>query len=53
MIKLIKNNVKYQGHNAACLRKGLDLSNNVFEYEVNQLINEKVNIGNRNFNVGC
>ena len=50
MIKLIKNNVKCQGHNAACLRKGIDLSNNVCEYEVNRLINEKVNRGNRNFN---
>ena len=38
-----------QGHNVACLRKGLDLSNNVCEYEVNWLTNEKVR-GNRNFN---
>ena len=40
---------EYQGHNVACLRKGLDLSNNVCEYEVNWLTNEKVR-GNRNFN---
>ena len=31
-----------QCHNAACLWKGLDLSNNVCEYEVNQLTNDKV-----------
>ena len=30
-----------QGHNA-CLWKGLDLSNNVCEYEVKLLTNEKV-----------
>ena len=30
-----------QGHNAACLWKGLDLSNNLCKYEVNQQTNEK------------
>jgi len=41
MIKLLKNNVKCQGH---------DLSNNVCEYEVNRLTNENVIRGKRNFN---
>jgi len=31
-----------QGLNAACLWKGLDQSNNVCEYKVNWLTNEKV-----------
>ena len=35
------------------LWKGLDLSNNVCEYEVNQLTNEKVIRGKRNFNANC
>ena len=42
-----------QGRNAACLWKGHDLSNNVCEYEVNLLTNEKVIRGNRNFNTNC
>ena len=29
-----------QGHNVACLWKGLYLSNNVCEYEVNRMTNE-------------
>ena len=43
MIKLLKNNVKCQGqgHNDACLWKGIDLSNNLCECDVNQLKNEK------------
>ena len=36
-----------QCHDATCCWKGLDLSNNVCEYEVNQLINEKVIRGNK------
>jgi len=36
-----------QAHNNACLWIGLDLSNNVCEYEVNQLPNEKVIIEKR------
>ena len=39
-----------QSHNAACLRKGIDLSNNVREYEVDWLTNEKVIRGKQNFN---
>ena len=42
-----------EGHNAACLRKSLDLSNNLCEYEVNRLTNEKVIRGKRNFNADC
>jgi len=38
-----------QGHNA-CLWRGLDLSNNVCEYEVNRFTNEKVIRGKQNFN---
>ena len=58
MIKLLKNNVKCQGHlkvKAIMLHlwKGFDLSNNVCEYEVNQLINEKVIRGKGNFNANC
>ena len=30
-----------QGHNVACSWKGHDLSNNVCEYEVNRLTNER------------
>ena len=30
-----------QGHNTTCWRKGLDLSNNLCKYEVNQQTNEK------------
>ena len=33
--------------------KGLDLSNNVCEYEINWLSNEKVIRGKQNFNVNC
>jgi len=42
-----------QGHNAACLWKGLEISNNVREYEVNMLTNENVIRGKRNFNANC
>ena len=42
-----------QGHNAASLWKGHDLSNNMCEYEVNYLTNEKVIRGERNFNANC
>ena len=38
-----------QGHNVACLWKGLELSKNVCEYEVNWLTNEKVIRGKQNF----
>ena len=31
-----------QGHNAICWWKGLDLSNNVGEYEVNRFTKEKL-----------
>ena len=31
-----------QGYNGACFWKGLDLSNNVCEYEVNRMTNETV-----------
>ena len=41
MIKLLKNKVKCQGHNDAYLWKGFDLNNNVCEYAVNRLSNEK------------
>ena len=34
--------VKVICHNDACKWKGIELSNNVCEYEVNQLTNEKV-----------
>ena len=37
-----------QGHNDAYLWQGLVLSNNVCEYEVNHLTNEKVIGGKRN-----
>ena len=39
-----------QCNNDACLWKGLDLSNNVCEYEVNQFPNEKVIRGKQNTN---
>ena len=42
-----------QGHNDACLLKGLSLSNNVCEYEVNRLTNEKVIRGKQNFKANC
>jgi len=42
-----------QGHNAACLWKGHDLSNNVCEFEINQLTNEKLFRGKRNFYANC
>ena len=42
-----------QGHNDVCLWKYLDLSNNVCDYEVNQLTNEKGIRGKRNFNANC
>ena len=41
MIKLLKNNVKCQSSEGQCHRS-LYLSNNVFEYEVNRLSNEKL-----------
>jgi len=48
---LLKNNVEYQGHLKVNVTTfGLDLSNNVCEYEVNGLPNEKVIRGKRNFN---
>jgi len=40
----------FRGHNVAYQCKGLDLSNNASEHEVNQLTNEKVTTGKRNFN---
>jgi len=39
-----------QGHTVICSWKGFDLSNDVCEYEVNRLINEKVIRGKQNFN---
>ena len=42
-----------QGHNAACLQKGLSLSNNVCEYEVNRLTNDKVIRGKQNSKANC
>jgi len=42
-----------QGHNAACLWKVLHLSNNVCEYEVYRLTDEKVIRGKRNLNANC
>ena len=44
------NNVEYQGqgHNA-CLWKGLDLSNNVCEYDVSPMTNDKVITKIQNF----
>jgi len=42
-----------KGHNAACLWKGLDLSNNVCEYEVNPFTSDKEIRGKRNFNANC
>ena len=39
-----------QGHNAACLWKGLNQSNSVWEYEVNPLNNDKVFTEIQNFN---
>jgi len=39
-----------QGHDTTCCWKGLDLSNNVCEYELNRLTNEKNIRGQRNFN---
>ena len=38
-----------QGHNVTYWWKGLDLSNNVLEYEVNRLTNENVIGGKKNF----
>ena len=51
MIKLLKNNVKWQGHLKVkvILLHVCDLSNNVCEYEVNRLTNEKVIRGKQNF----
>ena len=43
----------FEGHNVAYQCKGLDQSNIVCEYEVNQLTNEKVIRGKRNFNANC
>ena len=42
-----------QGHNDACWWKGLELSNNVCDYEVNRLTYNKVIRGKRNFNGKC
>jgi len=42
-----------QGHNATCWWKGPDQSNNVCEYEVNRLTNEKAIRGKRNFNANA
>ena len=42
-----------QGHIDALLWNGHDLSNNVREYEVNRLTNEKVIRGKQNFNANC
>jgi len=42
-----------QGHNDACLWTGDDLNNNVCEYEVNQLTNEKLLEEKLNFNANC
>ena len=43
-----------QGHNVACLKNGLDLSNNVSEDEVNRLTKQKEVIrGKWNFNANC
>jgi len=47
MIKLLKNNVKCQSHLKVKVI-GIYLSNNVCEYEVNRLSNEKVIRGKRN-----
>jgi len=44
---------KGESHSAACLLNGLHLSNNVCEYEVNQLTYEKVIRGKQNFNANC
>ena len=43
----------FEGHDAKCWWKGLDLSNNACEYEVNRLTNEKVIRGKQNFNANC
>jgi len=43
-----------QGHMMVkVIMPGHDLSNNVCEYEVNRLTNEKVIRGKRNFNANC
>ena len=45
---MLKNNVEHQGHLKVNVTTfGLDLSNNVCEYEVNGLTNEKVIRGKR------
>ena len=41
------------GQNASWLWKGCDLSNTVYEYEINWLTNKKVIRGKRNFNPNC
>jgi len=59
MIELLKNNVKCQGHLKIKViimhicENVLDLSNNVCEYEVNRLSNEKVITEIQNFNPNC
>ena len=59
MIKLLKNNIKCQGHLKVMVimlhvcEKRLDLSNNVCENEVNRLTNEKVIRENQNLNAIC
>ena len=42
-----------QGHNVVRVWKGLDLSNNVSQYEVKRLTNKKVIRGKQNFNANC
>ena len=42
-----------QGHTGTCMWKGLDLRDNVCEYEVNRFTNEKVIRGKQNFNANC
>jgi len=43
-------NLPFECHNVAYQCKGLDLSNNVCEYEVNRFTYEKVIRGNQNGN---
>jgi len=51
--KVVKQTVKCQGHLKVNVIIGLDLSNNVCEYEVNRLTNEKGIRGKRNCNANC
>jgi len=52
MIKLLKNNVKCQGHLKVKVIM-LHVCEHVCEYDVNLLTNEKVIRGKRNFNSNC